>query len=200
MPELPIKENACGLWQTPVADDSINRKQGKWNSRGEPKLSAEVKLWPTPTAWDSERRGSKDTSNLYQTSTGSVRRRNGTNKSSNCGLVDTVKLWPTPKANDPEKRGDFDVNNPRNGLPAAVRKWPTPLARDSRTVKGGARSMNAIGSEPLISQVAETEHVTSGRLNPTWVEWLMGWPMEWTDLKPLETAKFQRWLRWHGEL
>jgi hypothetical protein len=24
---------------------------------------------------------------------------------------------------------------------------------------------------------------TSGKLNPTWVEWLMGFPLEWTDLK-----------------
>ena len=28
-----------------------------------------------------------------------------------------------------------------------------------------------------------------GSLNPTWVEWLMGWPLGWTDLKPLETDK-----------
>jgi hypothetical protein len=39
-----------GLWQTPVSDDAIERTVGKFNSRGEPKLSAEVKLWPTPTA------------------------------------------------------------------------------------------------------------------------------------------------------
>jgi len=37
------------LWQTPVADDAIDRVAGKLNSRGEPKLSAQVKLWPTPT-------------------------------------------------------------------------------------------------------------------------------------------------------
>ena len=36
------------MWQTPVADDACNRKEGKWNSRGEPKLSAQVKMWPTP--------------------------------------------------------------------------------------------------------------------------------------------------------
>jgi hypothetical protein len=29
-----------------------------------------------------------------------------------------------------------------------------------------------------------------GKLNPEWVEWLMGWPLGWTDLKPLETDKF----------
>ena len=30
-----------------------------------------------------------------------------------------------------------------------------------------------------------------GRLNPTWVEWLMGWPLGWTDLEPLEMDKYQ---------
>jgi hypothetical protein len=39
----------------------------------------------------------------------------------------------------------------------------------------------------------------TGALNPTWVEWLMGWPLGWTDLKPLETDKFQAWLQQHGE-
>jgi hypothetical protein len=28
-----------------------------------------------------------------------------------------------------------------------------------------------------------------GKLNPEWVEWLMGWPLGWTDLKPLEMDK-----------
>ena len=50
-------EIASSLWQTPVADDSVNRVKGKYNSRGEPKLSAEVVLagWPTPTAQDHSR-------------------------------------------------------------------------------------------------------------------------------------------------
>lgn len=49
---LPICESASGFWQTPVADDAIERTLGKWNSRGEPKLSAQVKLAPTPCARD----------------------------------------------------------------------------------------------------------------------------------------------------
>ena len=31
-----------------------------------------------------------------------------------------------------------------------------------------------------------------------WVEWLMGWPIGWTDLKPLETDKYQLWRMLHG--
>jgi len=34
--------------------------------------------------------------------------------------------------------------------------------------------------------------------NPLFAEWLMGWPMGWTDLKPLATDKFQRWQHSHG--
>lgn len=37
------------MWQTPVADDAMEREKGKWNSRGEPKLSAQV-MFPTPSA------------------------------------------------------------------------------------------------------------------------------------------------------
>ena len=46
----PTAETACGLWQTPIADDAVNRAKGKINSRGEPKLSGQVmSLWHTPT-------------------------------------------------------------------------------------------------------------------------------------------------------
>jgi len=38
----------------------------------------------------------------------------------------------------------------------------------------------------------------SGLLNPPWVEWLMGWPIGWTDLLPLATDKYQLWRRSHG--
>ena len=38
-----------------------------------------------------------------------------------------------------------------------------------------------------------------GLLNPAFSEWLMGWPIEWTDSKPLATDKFQAWLLSHGE-
>jgi len=77
--------------------------------------------------------------------------------------------------------------------------WPDNGAQDMANANqarqqdgsGGARMKNSIGSEPLITQVAESERRTDGRLNPMWVEWLMGWPLGWTDLKPLATDKFQ---------
>jgi len=40
--------------------------------------------------------------------------------------------------------------------------------------------------------------VDGGKLSPMWVAWLMGWPIGWTDFEPLETDKYQRWLRSRG--
>jgi len=42
------------------------------------------------------------------------------------------------------------------------------------------------------------EMAVGGFPNPTWVEWLMGWPLGWTNLKPLAMDRFRKWLRKHG--
>jgi|SRR5579862_19714 len=38
-----------------------------------------------------------------------------------------------------------------------------------------------------------------GEPTPVIHEWLMAWPIGWSALKPLETDKFQSWLRRHGD-
>ena len=91
-----------GVWQTPVADDAVDRSLGKINSRGEPKLSAQVKMWPTPTA-----HCAKDCSS------------------------------------------------------------PSELTRNTPNLAA----------------------LVGGVLNPTWVEWLMGWPLGFTASRHWATAK-----------
>jgi DNA (cytosine-5)-methyltransferase 1 len=107
-------------------------------------------------------------------------------------------FWPTPT-----RKGNYNRPYPGKksgyGLVTAVRMWPTPLKRDSRTVKGAARSPNSLGTEPLVTEVALSEGLENGRLNPEWVEWLMGWPMGWTDAsKPLAMDKFREWWQQHS--
>jgi hypothetical protein len=54
----------------------------------------------------------------------------------------------------------------------------------------GAPSMSDLQRE-----ARAMDQLTGGSLNPQWVEWLMGWPLGWTDLQPLETDKFRNaWL------
>jgi DNA (cytosine-5)-methyltransferase 1 len=56
------------------------------------------------------------------------------------------------------------------------------------------------GKSNLGEVINGMENMTvSGQLNPEWVEWLMGWTIGWTDLKPLEMGKFQQWLNSHGK-
>ena len=69
--------------------------------------------------------------------------------------------------------------------------WGTPKAQDSR------HALKDRGKGNLGEQVSGLHN--GGKLNPTWVEWLMGWPLEWTDLKPLATDKCQQWPHWHGK-
>ena len=40
---------------------------------------------------------------------------------------------------------------------------------------------------------------TNGRLSAEFAEWLMGLPIQWSALQPLETDKFQQWLNSHGK-
>ena len=66
---------------------------------------------------------------------------------------------------------------------------PTPTVQDSKN--NGGPSQHKRKTKPLNAAIG-------GKLNPTWVEWLMGWPIGHTDCEPLETDKFLRWLRSHG--
>jgi hypothetical protein len=63
--------------------------------------------------------------------------------------------------------------------------WPTPQAQDAK--HSGKNTENRINQGRQL-QLAHTAGI-GGKLNPTWVEWLMGWPLGWTDLKPLVTDK-----------
>ena len=109
-------------------------------------------------------------------------------------------LWPTPTGQDnPQVQGQGKAaKHSKRGttLGGAVRMWATPCAGDYRSpnlnpCKNGQKIEPSSG-HALPAQVG-------GQLNPTWVEWLMGWPIGWTDFEPLATDKFQQWQNSHGE-
>jgi hypothetical protein len=68
--------------------------------------------------------------------------------------------------------------------------WGTPKAQDSR------HALRDRGKGNLGEQVSGLHN--GGKLNPLWTEWLMGWPIGWTDLKPLETDKCHFVQQQHG--
>ena len=130
-------------------------------------------------------------------------------------LKKRMQMWPTPIASRGGAwRGDGQVSMiARNvetyqeywlltqGTSKKKREkyWPTPQASDNRD-RGNMSNPSiqrrvAIGEQIMLSQSVDP---ISGQLNPTWVEWLMGWPLGWTDLKPLEMGKSLYVLQPHG--
>jgi len=81
--------------------------------------------------------------------------------------------------------------NQIKGLVAAVNereKWATPRAamKETRNHTVWERSLDK--PQNLENQVASVEpSAVGGKLNPLWVEWLMGFPPGWTDLQGSET-------------
>ena len=112
-------------------------------------------------------------------------------------------MWPTPDANMAARgtqenwtktrpsghQAQYTINQ---AVRDSMKMWPTPTANEDACGKPSGKMQKMLGNHP------EVRNQGTGTLNPTWVEWLMGWPLGWTDLKPLEMDKFQKWLELHG--
>lgn len=88
--------------------------------------------------------------------------------------------WPTPRASEwkgcgPKGSKSQKYMLKKKYLCATVAEYATPQARDFRTGQH-SRWENKERSRNLNDQIG-------GQLNPTWVEWLMGYPSEWTVLE-----------------
>jgi hypothetical protein len=105
-------------------------------------------------------------------------------------------MFPTPTAND--GRGGIGHAATAQGglnLRTAVHRFATPTSRDHKSGRASAQTM-ARNARPLSEQIGAQNN--GGSLNPTWVEWLMGWPIGWTDCAPSATAKYPHNLCWPG--
>ena len=85
-----------------------------------------------------------------------------------------AELWPTPRAGNPGSRPN--------------QKGGKILAEEVKKSVGLLPTMTACewkGRGPNSKQQGLTNKIgcTGGQLNPTWVEWLMGYPLGYTDLK-----------------
>lgn len=92
------------------------------------------------------------------------------------------QMWPTPTARDCKGANSLkhltQPKTPGNNhhvcqLANAVKLFTTLCAADAQGTHGGENHRS------LRTDVA-------GQLNPTWVEWLMGFPQGWTDLNASE--------------
>ncbi len=185
VPSMPnIDETVVPFWPTPTTPRPHDNENtvGKYiSSQKQKDLTYAVAMWPTPTARDCK--GANSMAHL--TREGS---KNHTDQ-----LANAVRLWPTPSASDCGRtainpiltsNGTIRHQNKSGGqsyarLDAVAAMFPTPTTRDYKSP-----DMNP--DSKRFSQKTELNSVIGGQLNPTWVEWLMGFPIGWTDLSVSE--------------
>lgn len=181
-------------WQTPATDSFRCRGGDRKDEMG---LDQQARLWPTPQAHD-HHPGVSERVGRYGTEHGGR------------DLTDEATSWMTPSAGD-GRRGGMDPTRADRGAGSAMRpeqaaQWPTPAARDYRSPNSaesrerrnkdkarGQQLMNFIADEmraphsqfsPLAPPIQDGQKSLTTRhiLNPQFVEWLLGWPRNYTRL------------------
>jgi len=196
------------MWPTATAapqggrhEYAKDRSHGRGGGRD---LQSEATAWATPTAGDSKASGSRNVA--------------GSKAHAGVSLTDLVttgdshgRAWATPTSRD-WKDGDPSEKVATNSLlgrqaprtqvlgeqsssdgPNSHRQWPTPNAisgHQSGTMGETGGSGNPFRGTPL----------ENAKLNPNFVDWLMGWPPGMSACEPLETGSFRSWRRVHSSL
>ena len=146
-------------------------------------------MWATPSVMD------------HRTDVRKPEERSDEANKGGCANLREQVMWATPNTMDhlpPRDEEDCSVNQKnREGRKRSgnLREqvvhpsmWPTPNANDNRD-RGhlgtpSIQKRRKKGKQLDLSMVVSKE---SGALNPTWVEWLMGYPLGWTDSRVWET-------------
>ena len=161
-----------------------------WKTRVTPSKRLLFRLVPSMP-----RTGGTDAPLWPTVTTDSVSQRTKRYKQGGLPLDMAVNLWPTPKASDYKgsgpagsKSANHDLK--KHNLKGVVMFYPTPTT--GAGLCGGTGNFQQLKKLQQAGQITEGERRNmsqgnGGQLNPTWVEWLMGFPLGWTDLNASET-------------
>jgi len=161
-----------GSWPTPNAAPLTNSTSLRCSGDGRTKpnkLGWAVAMWPTPTTFYTRENWSIEKVRAKQAEVKAATLAKGKHQTGNgfgLHLAHAVKMWPTPSARDWKDNPGAWMWNATNP-DGTHRNRTDQLPRKVYAVEGTAQN--------------------GGQLNPTWVEWLMGFPLGHTDLEPSET-------------
>jgi hypothetical protein len=162
-------------------------------------LEGAAELWGTPRATDAK--------------CGTEYTENTTGKDLAKDVTAAMELWQTPAVDSFRSRGG-DRKEEMGLDQQAGMQWVTPASRDYKgansethcTETGGGRKhmdqlSNQVEHSFLPAQQTETPGETSSesaptsprRLNPKFVEWLMGMPEGWTSPEPINSEHLETW-------
>lgn len=186
--ELPVSDQACGKkWPGLLArynPDTCSWKTAQCSLLEDLELSLET--WPR---WGSMRNGECYLRPMLERLTCA--------KESGLWATPTAVYGGVPKVS--EWKGTYFLKP--NGKKAQTRlndqvvmagnSFPTPTASASASKGSSPASLVRKDGKSRVNDRLDHSVMASngGQLNPTWVEWLMGWPLGWTDLKALVTDK-----------
>ena len=180
----PTSGSDSGLLHTPTAianqmsPSMVNRDKGSWG-----------RIWPTPTGMT----GGEGVAPSHRDG------KHGWNTAAAVNDAESptpTRMWPTPEANErnayprmTKTRGGKQSVEPN--LAGAVKMWPTPRVSSAN---GVAQSEVDKGDPKrrLEVTVQVEQPQTTGKLNPKWVAWLMGYPTEYLDSVPWETRSSRK--------
>lgn len=191
----PMSEAGSGLLPTPLASIATHGGPNQRDSSGRPGLQMAAMMWPTPSSH--KQTASGDLVNRDGTTWDGVSKPHSkaTGKPVQTALLDKIK-YSTPTVNDAKNSSLPPSQINRDSLVGDVmRNWPAPR---TKWVCGGSGALEQLKQATTPEEARVIRAGDGGQLNPPWVEWLMGWPIEWTALKPLEMVKFQRWQQQHS--
>jgi hypothetical protein len=188
-----VLEEEARNWPTATTMDTMDAARREIVGNHNLSLPVAAKDWPTPNCpapHDSENSCGAGMQKQYSTAHAALE-------------------WATPTSRDHKDGADPSANVPTNSLfgrqapratgPLSRRGygplWPTAISGDAHlgSTKESADRRLAEGKTTL-SRLAESMSSGPRRLNPLFVEWLMGWPLGWTDFGPVGT-EWSRWLR-----
>ena len=116
--------------------------------------------------------------------------------------------WKTHRCLWEEDLSASSVILPRWGMMLDGVLWErsTPALRTKEKGSGSLPTIRCFDRHGLVNNRTNAQagapglsEVIGGVPNPTWGEWLMGWPMEWTNESSASaTDKFRQWLSSHG--
>lgn len=91
------------------------------------------------------------------------------------------EMFPTPTASMADHGGPNSRDGRgKPGLQMAAMMYPTPTT--GAGLCGGSGNYQQLKALEAAGEITEEKRRNGGQLNPDWVEWLMGFPIGWTNL------------------
>ena len=184
------------MWPTPTSRDYKDTLNSRPNKQEHLLDRVRQNMWPTPRA-NSAMSATITPESVWKE-----------NRFPNLETVVGQRLWPTPTVSDTEgglvknveeKDGSFSRVNKqgvrwgvklKDAVAHTEKMWPTPTANEDAAGTPDGKMQKMLGNHPSIRGETPQEWA-EGSLNPTWVSWLMGYPLDWLDLDGFQNPELE---------